>query len=117
MGTTELQKEIKSVIATIGWNQNKLALVLYTELHDTDVEEEINRFKERVKKDLSRSSTKEEKLKNYLDIISQHPDFIKNNLVNNNFKSCGQISSFIEKEMQNLSKKIDGLLHSTYNKG
>lgn len=77
MGTIELQKQINLIKRQLKWTQNKLISVLYTELYETDVEEEMRKFQERVKKELRRETTKPEKLQNYLNIISEHPDFKK----------------------------------------
>ncbi|MFG5012662.1 hypothetical protein ID106_19115 [Vibrio cholerae] len=110
MGTENLQKQIKEIIATLGWTQNQLARVIYTELNDCDVEGEILKFEEKLKKALYRSTTKPELLNRYLSIISLHPDFEKLDKVKFTYKSTGFLSDGIEKEMKMISKSLDRTL-------
>jgi hypothetical protein len=110
MGTNEVQKQIKEMIAGLGWTQKKLARVIYTELNDFDDEAEIIKFEERLKKDLTRSTVKIEKLECYLSIISRHPEFEKMDVVITNYKPTSFISSFLVKEMKATSKLLDETL-------
>lgn len=116
MGTNqdsvEIQFQIKSLIAELGWTQNKLAEILYIELNDIDNEDEMERFQERLKKELQRSTTKVEKLKTYLDIIVRHRDTKKIDVVFNKHIPLGSISSTLSQAMGDISKEID----KTYNK-
>ncbi|HGK7311451.1 hypothetical protein [Aeromonas hydrophila] len=111
MGTNqdsvEIQFQIKSLIAELGWTQNKLAEILYIELNDIDNEDEIERFQERLKKELQRSTTKAEKLKTYLDIIVRHRDTKKIDVVFNKHIPLGFISSTLSQAMGDISKEID----------
>lgn len=107
VGTKEVQKQIKNVIATLGWTQKKLARVIYTELNEFDDEVEIIKFEEKLKKDLTRSTVKVEKLEHYLSIISRQPEFEKIDLVVTNYKPTNFISSFILEEMKEASKLLD----------
>ena len=107
MGTIELQKEIKHIISQLGWSQNELARIIYTELHDSDHPEEIRKFKERLKKDLSRSTTNEEKLRSYINIITQQRKFENSDTVINKYKPTQVISSFLSRGMSKLSKELD----------
>ena len=52
--TLELQKAIESLIARVGWSRKALARQLHWELNDTDDDEELKRFEERLKKELTR---------------------------------------------------------------
>ncbi|MDM5139525.1 hypothetical protein OB959_06900 [Aeromonas bestiarum] len=111
MGTNqesiEIQFQIKCLIAELGWTQNKLAEILYIELNDIDNEDEMERFKERLKKELQRSTTKAEKLKAYLDVIVRHRDTQKIDVVFNKHIPLGSISSTLSQAMGDISKEID----------
>jgi len=110
MGTIELQNEIKYIISQLGWSQNELARILYTELHDDDHPDAIKNFKERLKKELSRSTTKEEKLKNYMDIISQQRKYEKIDTVFNKYKPTQVLSSSLRGGISKVSKELDNKL-------
>lgn len=107
MGTNEVQKQIKEIISALGWTQKKLARVIYTELNDFDDEVEIIKFEERVKKDLTRSTVKVEKLESYLSIIRKNSEFEKIDFVITDYKPTNFISSFLVKEMKATSKLLD----------
>lgn len=107
MGTNEVQKQIKEIIASLGWSQKKFARVIYTELNDYDDEAEIIKFEERLKKDLTRSTIKVEKLEAYLSIVRRHPEFEKIDIILPNYKPTRFISSFIVEEMKRTSKLLD----------
>ncbi|EHZ2746829.1 hypothetical protein K5N70_004491 [Vibrio vulnificus] len=110
MGTKNLQKQIKEIIATLGWTQNQLARVIYTELNDCDVESEILKFEGKLKKALYRSTTKPELLNSYLSIISLHPDFEKLDKVKFSYKSTGFLSDEVERKMRIISQSLDKTL-------
>ncbi|WP_114711972.1 hypothetical protein [Vibrio cholerae] len=110
MGTKNLQKQIKEIIATLGWTQNQLARVIYTELNDCDVESEILKFEGKLKKALYRSTTKPELLNSYLSIISRHPDFEKLDKVKCSYKSTGFLSDEVEQKMRIISQSLDKTL-------
>lgn len=83
MGTK--RQQIKNALNALGWSHARFADVLYEELYDNDDFKdtdryEINRLKERIKKQLQRSTTNEEVLEQYLRILSAHPDFQALNL-------------------------------------
>ncbi|WP_298775140.1 hypothetical protein [uncultured Shewanella sp.] len=107
MGTNELQKQIKSIIASLGWSQKKLARTIYIELNDWDDESEIIKFEEKLKKELSRPTTKVKRLECYLSVISRHPDFEKIDFVTLKYKTTGFISSYMVKEMRASSELLD----------
>lgn len=116
MGTkqtsVELSSKIKELIAELGWSQNKLARILYTELNEWDDEDEILKFQEKLKKELQRPTTKVEKLKAYLDVIVRHPDAKKIDMVFNKYTPQNAISSSLSKAMVDISQEID----DAYNK-
>jgi hypothetical protein len=116
MGTTqeshELLLQIKGLIAELGWTQNRLARILYSELNEWDDEDEIFRFQEKLKKELQRPTTKADRLKVYLDVMVRHPDAQKLDVVMNRYIPQGSISSSLSKGMKDISTEID----NAYNK-
>lgn len=111
MGTkqtsVELLAQIKELIAELGWSQNKLARILYTELNEWDDEDEIFKFQEKLKKELQRSTTKVERLRAYLDVIVRHPEAKKIDVVFNKYSPQNSISSSLSKAMGDISQEID----------
>lgn len=108
----ELQSQIKKLIVELGWSQNRLARILYTELNDWDDDDEITKFQEKLKKELQRSTTKVERLRIYLDVIIRHPDAQKLDVVFNKYIPCNSISSSLSEAMEDISQEID----NAYNK-
>ncbi|ELA9194921.1 TPA: elongation factor Ts [Vibrio parahaemolyticus] len=83
MGTTQKQKQIRTMLDALGWSHKQLADVLYEELQCSEYEDiedaspdEIRKFREALKKHLQRESTPESRLEQYVKIISEHPDFV-----------------------------------------
>ena len=105
--TVELQSHIKILAANLGWSQNRLARVLYTEIHDWDNDEEIFKFQEKLKKELQRGTTKVEKLQRYLEILVNHPELQKLDVVFNKHVPQGAISSSLSRGIGEISKEID----------
>ena len=108
----ELLLQIKGLIAELGWTQNRLARILYSELNEWDDEDEIFRFPEKLKKELQRPTTKADRLKVYLDVMVRHPDAQKLDVVMNRYIPQGSISSSLSKGMKDISTEID----NAYNK-
>ena len=115
MGTKQevsiIQSQIKSLSAKLGWSQNRLAQIIYTELNEWDDDDEIHKFQERLKKELLRPTTKLERLRVYLDVIVNHPEAQKIDLVFNKYSPQGSISDSLSKGMSEISQEID----HTYN--
>lgn len=111
MGTKQeslgLLSQIKDLIAELGWSQNKLARILYTELHEWDDEDEILKFQEKLKKELQRPTTKADRLNMYLDIVIRHPEAQKLDVVLNRYIPQKSISSNLSKAMESISSEID----------
>jgi paraquat-inducible protein B len=104
--TKELQKTIESVIARVGWSRKALARQLHWELNDNDDEDELRRFEERLKKDLTRPSTRPELLEHYLDVIRSIPEVEKANLVIPQYIPSRKISPEIKGALVDLSKDL-----------
>ena len=104
--TLELQKAIESLIARVGWSRKALARQLHWELNDTDNEEELIRFEERLKKELTRPTTKPELLEHYLDVLRQLPDVEKAGLVVPQYVATKHLDPDIESILLDLSKDL-----------
>jgi len=109
MGTVELQNEIKSILAKLKWSQKRLGREFYIAKHDYDDDNEIRQHEEKVKKDLSRKTTKPELLASYLEVISQHNEFQNLNIVIPSYFKSGVLSDTVELGMSNVSKLISKL--------
>lgn len=109
MGTIELQKEIKSILAKLKWSQKRLGREFYIAKHDYDDDDEIRQYEEKVKKDLSRKTTKPELLVSYLEIISRHNEFQNLNIIIPSYRKSGVLSDTMELGMNNISKLISKL--------
>lgn len=84
----QLISEIKRVCERLGWSQKELAEKIYLELNDDDNEKNIEAFCFAFVKQLQRTTTNPERLKEYLSIISNLPEFKKSSLVlNRSFSS------------------------------
>lgn len=82
MGTTkkQKQKQIQNALDALGWSHHRFADVLYDELNDNDDfketdKDDIRKLGQNIKKQLQRDSTPEERLNQYLQILSKHPDY------------------------------------------
>lgn len=104
--TLEFQKAIESLIARVGWSRKALARQLHWELNDTDNPEEIKRFEERLKKELTRPTTRPEVLKRYIDVLRQLPDVEKAGLVVPQYVTARHLNSDIESVLMDLSKDL-----------
>ncbi|PSU34567.1 hypothetical protein C9I99_05505 [Photobacterium lutimaris] len=107
MDVIEIQSEIKSQLDLLGWSQKKLARELYMDEFEYDDELEIRRYEERVKKALSRSTTKFELLRGYLNFIRSHPTFCKQRLVANTFQPRECLTSEQLDVMKEFSSSVD----------
>ncbi len=113
MGTIELQNEIKNIIAKLKWSQKRLGREFYIAQHDyDDDDDEIRRYEEKVKKDLSRKTTKPELLIRYLEIISQHNEFKNMDIIIPSYLKSGSLSDTIELGLHDISKIIGDLAAS-----
>lgn len=110
--TKHLQKEVKDYLAKLKWSQKRFAREWYVEYHEIDNEDEMKSFQEKVKKDLSRDTTKAELLQSYLEFITQHDEFAKLDCVYQPYKSNGLLSTGIESGMAKISQGIEKQLLS-----
>lgn len=106
----QLQEQIIAMQHRLGWTQARLAEVIYCELNEeTAVEDEdagIRRFTEALKKQLKRPTTSAETLQRYIDIISNHQDFRKANLVVANPIRLGAVDIQTLRGVSEISRKF-----------
>ena len=113
MGTTQteqLQQEIKSLINRLGWSQNKLAIEIYNATFDDDDEHEISKLQSRLKKELNRSTTKTERLSEYIKIITEHHEYEKFCTVTPTYIDRGQLSKNMTEGLKEISQEINMLI-------
>lgn len=110
MGTTEFQEEIKRLLGKLKWSQKRLGRELYYAKYDDDDVVEIRRHEEKVKKDLIRKSTKTEVLQSYMDIIVNHDEFQKLDLMVPTYQKNGVLSERMESGMNNISRLVGDLI-------
>ena len=104
--TKELQQTIHSIIDRVGWSRKALARQLHWELHDTDDDEEIRLFEERLKKELTRPTTKPELLEYYLDVLRRLPEVERADLVAPQYIPTKRLGSEIEGALRGLSRQL-----------
>lgn len=108
----QLISEIKRVCERLSWSQKELAEKIYLELNDDDNEKNIESFYFAFVKQLQRATTHPERLKEYLSIMSNLPEFKKSNLVLNKYTPLDHLSDFIQYEMLRISKDLDKKFHA-----
>ncbi|WGO97850.1 hypothetical protein QFX18_17720 [Saccharophagus degradans] len=106
METKELQNQLRNLAAKMGWSINELARNIYTEINDFDNEDEIRKFEQNFIKSLSRSTTKKEKLSEYLDIISRHHAVERHGVILPVYRSTGILNKESELAMKSISESI-----------
>jgi hypothetical protein len=111
--TTELKNCILDLLERLGWSQKRLAKEIYWATYDDDDPVELKRHEERLKKELQRSSTKPERLKEYIKIISQHHEFTKLDIVRPQYVPMPECDPDLDLAMKNISMEISDKLKST----
>ncbi|MBE3862222.1 hypothetical protein HJ170_22545 [Vibrio parahaemolyticus] len=77
MGTLELQNKVKIYLKELDWSYYHLAEAVYEyENDDFGHREEIETLKEKIKKQLSRATTKCSVLTHYINVIEESEKFI-----------------------------------------
>lgn len=105
--TEKLQEEIKILLKKISWSQKRLGRELYYERSDTDNDDELQQWEEKIKKQLNRSSTDASTLQAYLDFILSHEEARMLQLVRGQSVKLGFISDSLKGELAKLSKELD----------
>lgn len=109
MGTEELQEQLKSLISEMNWKLPKVAEVLYVSLNDDEVldeEKEIKKFYEKLKGQLKRRTTSPKLLENYINLITNHPEYIKSNIISTRYVPSNTLSQSLRSNLGEISKGI-----------
>jgi len=85
----------------------RLGREIYIATFDDDNDDEIKKFEENIKKDLSRKTIAPQKLKGYLKIISRHHEFKKLDIIIPIYQKSNLLSEDLQKGMLNISKAIN----------
>lgn len=103
---SEKQEELKNWLKKIGLSQNEFAAIFLLEHHDTCNEEEIKRFQENFKKQLSRASTQKETLEKYLNYLFSIEKFKEAGYFRPQCTSDGILDPETVKMMKKISKEL-----------
>ncbi|MEZ0148623.1 MAG: hypothetical protein AB9Q22_00690 [Candidatus Reddybacter sp.] len=110
MKTKEIQNQIRSIASEMNWKLPKVAEVLFVALNEDDasINEQmaINIFYEKLKGQLKRETTSSDLLNKYLNIMTNHPVYIKSNVVVPKYIFSNSISDALRSEMEITSKNI-----------
>lgn len=102
----KLQKEIKSILAELKWSQKRLAREIHYERYEIEDPEQLKRDEEKIRKSLSRPTTKIELLESYLGFIREHHEFLSLDKVIPFYQESGVLSETMELEMKNISQEL-----------
>lgn len=111
----DVQVSLKNTLTNIGWSLRKAGRWIYYEQNDTDLPEEIERFIEKFKKDMSRESstlTKLNQLKEYQKILFQLDEVKRAGYVLPENHMKFKFDESFNNKMRQLSKNIDKILIS-----
>lgn len=103
MSSEKVVKEIQDLIDEAGLSQRDASNFIFMEIDDSDDEEAANRFYERFKKKLRRTTTKEAELLKYKEILLHHTVISKNQHVTPNKIKVGAVPESILCELRKLS--------------
>ena len=106
---SEKQTELRTWLKKIALSQNEFAALFYDEHHENCIEEDVERFKEKFKKQLSRQSTKVELLETYLDYLFSTEKFKEAGYFRPQCASGGILDPEAEKLMKKVSKELTNL--------
>lgn len=114
MDSTELQHEIKKLLKEMGWTIARAARHIYYEENDTDNEDEINKFIEKFKKKLSRTTTSIEYLENIQRILCEQRSAKHCEEIKPRHLKLQYISESIYREIIMISHELDRDISKKY---
>ena len=116
MEAQEIKRIIIEVRKALGWSTRYLADILYSELYDDHViddnetlyQEGLNKFYEKLKKQLGNGKTSSARLIQYLEIMKRHPTFIATDKVLPEFfkRNSTGLDNFFYEEMEKISVEL-----------
>lgn len=115
MGTSQKQKQIRYILEALGWSQKQLADVLFEELYVDEHEDicdspdAVDKFRQLLKKQLQRESTPENRLEQYIEILSEHPEFkkLKLDMIFPKYVAHQCLSADLHAELTAFSRRLD----------
>ena len=105
-----LQNSIKNIRERIGWSHKRLAWQLFQDLNEDSITDEdilIQRFEEKLKKDLSRPSVKSETLSRYLRILNQNEEVKRLDIIIPHYIASQDLDEEVKEGLKDISAKID----------
>lgn len=109
MGKNEVSEKLstlKSWLNKIGLSQNEFAALFYDEHHEHCIEEDVDRFKEKIKKQLNRQSTKIELIESYLNFLFTTEKFKEAGYFRPQCSSDGILDPEVVKLMKKTSEEL-----------
>lgn len=106
---SEKQKELRTWLKKIGLSQNEFAALFYDEHHEICIKEDVERFKEKFKKQLNRQSTKVELLESYLDYLFSTIKFREAGYFRPQCSSGGILDPETERLMKKISEELSNM--------
>lgn len=122
MNTEDLQETIAHILKILGWSRKKFAEVLLESCADDEVESErelsaesdeykknLNRYAEKIKKDLTEPTVSAELLTGYLEVLRRDPQYQKIASFVPSYKPLDEFYSDFEVELYKISKHATAL--------
>lgn len=113
METQRLQREIKKLLKRMNWSQSEAAKRIYCEKNDSDNDDEISRFIERFKKQISRKTTNSSVLESYYDILCIQREVVTREGVALRYIAGNILDPMIMREIISISREISDDLKSS----
>lgn len=117
MNTEDLQKTINHILKVLGWSRRAFAEVLLESRADDEVESDrelsaespeykkkLNRYAEKIKKDLTEPTVSPELLSGYLEVLKSDPQYKRIASFVPSFKPLDDFYSDFDSELYNISK-------------
>lgn len=107
MDAKKRQHEIKELLQRFGITQAAAARWVYREQNEVDDPDEIVKFEEKFKKQLSRDTTSAKRLGEILRILRRHPTIRKANKVTPDFVASPLLDARLQRELRVISRSLD----------
>ncbi len=112
MQTKDLQKEIKTLLARMGWSHQKAAGRLYYEENEGSEGDkaEILKYAETFRKKLSRPSTSPDYLEKVLNFLSSQREARAGGEIRPVYVSGRSLNDTVREKMRKISREIDAAI-------
>ena len=95
-------------------SQASAARYIYCEEHDDDNEDDISRFIEKFKKEITRITTSSDRMQYLYEVMCRHPDAVKVHGIKMMAKPSNNIDEYVRRGSSNVSKSLDVFLQEKY---